>query len=191
MRRAREGDPDAFRVLVERYQGRAYRLALRILRNEESARDAVQEAFVKAYTSLGRFEERSSFFTWLYRLVTNQCIDMRRREHGERRVEWREGDVLEEAELPLAPELAPPELPVDEALRKELRGQLAEAIDALPEAARTTLLLREVDGLAYAEIAEVQGIPRGTVMSRLHYARRRLQELLRGAGVEAPGGDAR
>ncbi len=94
VRRARAGDHDAFRVLVERYQGRAYRLALRILRSEESARDAVQEAFVKAYTSLARFEERSSFFTWLYRLVTNQCIDMRRREHAERRVEWRDGDVV-------------------------------------------------------------------------------------------------
>jgi RNA polymerase sigma-70 factor (ECF subfamily) len=180
-------------VLVERYQGRAYRLALRILHSEEAARDAVQEAFVKAYTSLGRFEERSSFFTWLYRLVTNQCIDMRRREHAERRVEWREGDPLEEAALPLAPEaeLTVPVLPVDEALRKELRAQLAAAIDELPEAARETLLLREVDGLAYAEIAEVQGIPRGTVMSRLHYARRRLQELLRAVGVEAPQGGKR
>jgi len=188
VRRARAGDADAFRVLVERYQGRAYRLALRILRNEESARDAVQEAFVKAYTSLGRFEERSSFFTWLYRLVTNQCIDMRRREHAERRVEWREGDPLEEAALPLAPEaeLSAPALPVDEVERLQLREQLAAAIGKLPQAARETLLLREVDGLAYAEIAEAQGIPRGTVMSRLHYARRRLQELLRGAGVEAP-----
>jgi len=186
VRRARAGDADAFRVLVERYQGRAYRLALRILRNEESARDAVQEAFVKAYTSLGRFEERSSFFTWLYRLVTNQCIDMRRREHAERRVEWREGDPLEEAALPLAPEaeMSAPALPVDEVERLQLREQLAAAIGKLPQAARETLLLREVDGLAYAEIAEAQGIPRGTVMSRLHYARRRLQELLRGAGVE-------
>jgi RNA polymerase sigma-70 factor (ECF subfamily) len=190
VRRARAGDPRAFGVLVERYQGRAYRLALRILRSEEGARDAVQEAFVKAYTSLGRFEGRSSFFTWLYRLVTNQCIDMRRREHAERRADWSESEGLEEAALPIAAdaELAAPVLPVDEALRKELRTQLAEAIDALPEAARETLLLREVDGLSYAEIAEAQGIPRGTVMSRLHYARRRLQDLLRGAGVEAPGG---
>lgn len=173
-------------MLVERYQGRAFRLALRILRSDEAARDAVQEAFVKAYTSLGRFEERSSFFTWLYRLVTNQCIDMRRREHAERRVEWREGDLLEEAALPLAPEAeaAAPVLPSDEVERKQLREQLAAAIGQLPQAARETLLLREVDGLAYAEIAEAQGIPRGTVMSRLHYARRRLQELLRGAGVE-------
>ena len=172
-------------MLVERYQGRAYRQALRILRNEESARDAVQEAFVKAYTSLGRFEERASFFTWLYRLVTNQCIDMRRREHGDRRVEWREGDPLEEGALPLAPEAldTAPALPIDELARKQLRERMASAIGKLPDATRETLLLREVDGLAYAEIAEVQGIPRGTVMSRLHYARRKLSELLRGAGV--------
>ena len=189
MRRARAGDPEAFRFLVERYQGRAYRLALRILRSEEAARDAVQEAFVKAYTSLARFEERSSFFTWLYRLVTNQCIDMRRREHADRRVDWREDDPLEEAALHLAPEAegSLPELPVDAFARKELRAQLEAAIGALPEAARATLLLREVDGLSYAEIAAAQGIPRGTVMSRLHYARRRLQLALRAAGV-APGG---
>ena len=190
MRRARAGDHDAFRILVERYQGRAFRLALRILRSEEAARDAVQEAFVKAYTGLARFEERSSFFTWLYRLVTNQCIDMRRREHAERRVDWREAEApLDEAALRLAPEAegALPELPADAFARKELRERLDAAIGELPEAARATLLLREVDGLSYAEIAEAQGIPRGTVMSRLHYARRRLQLALREAGVE-PGG---
>jgi RNA polymerase sigma-70 factor (ECF subfamily) len=188
VRRARKGDHEAFRVLVERYQGRAYRLALRILRSEEAARDAVQEAFVKAYTSLSRFEERSSFFTWLYRLVTNQCIDMRRREHPERRVELREDDSLEDAALRVAPEVegALPELPEGALERQELREQLAAAIGELPEPARATLLLREVDGLSYAEIAEAQGIPRGTVMSRLHYARRKLQLALRAAGV-APG----
>jgi RNA polymerase sigma-70 factor, ECF subfamily len=189
VRRARAGDHQAFGVLVERYQGRAYRLALRILRSEEAARDAVQEAFVKAYTSLARFEERSSFFTWLYRLITNQCIDMRRREHAERRVEWREDDPLEDAVLHLAAEAegSLPELPVDAFARKELREQLEAAIRELPEAARATLLLREVDGLSYAEIAEAQGIPRGTVMSRLHYARRRLQLALRAAGVAPEG----
>jgi RNA polymerase sigma-70 factor (ECF subfamily) len=185
VRRSRNGDHDAFRVLVERYQGRAFRQAIRILRNEEAARDAVQEAFVKAYISLDRFEERASFFTWLYRLVTNQCIDMKRREHGDRRVDWREGDALEEGALPLAPEAldAAPASPIDEVARKEIRERMATAIEQLPETTRETLLLREVDGLAYAEIAAVQGIPRGTVMSRLHYARRKLSELLRGAGV--------
>ena len=191
VRRARAGDHEAFRVLVDRYQGRAYRLALRILRSEEAARDAVQEAFVKAYTSLARFEERSSFFTWLYRLVTNQCIDMRRREHAERRVEWRDEEALESSALRLAPgsEGLLPELPADALERKELGEHMETAIRALPEAARATLLLREVDGLSYAEIAEAQGIPRGTVMSRLHYARRKLQLALRAAGV-APGGSS-
>ena len=78
--RARAGDHDAFRVLVERYQGRAYRLALRVMRSEEAARDAVQEALLKAYSSLGRFEGRSSFSTWLSRLGRNQCLDASRRD---------------------------------------------------------------------------------------------------------------
>jgi RNA polymerase sigma-70 factor (ECF subfamily) len=189
VRRARGGDHEAFRTLVERYQGRAYRLAFRILRSEEEARDAVQEALLKAYTSLAGFEGRSSFFTWLYRLVTNQCIDMRRRGQGARRVEWSDGDPLEEDALRIAPdaEAALPALPEQVLERKELREQIARAIDALPDAARETLLLREVDGLSYAEIAELQGIPRGTVMSRLHYARRKVQQELRAAGA-APGG---
>jgi RNA polymerase sigma-70 factor (ECF subfamily) len=144
---------------------------------------------LKAYTSLAGFEGRSSFFTWLYRLVTNQCIDMRRRGQGARRVEWSEGDPLEEAALPLAPEAeaALPPLPEQALERKELGEHIARAIGALPEAARETLLLREVDGLSYAEIAEVQGIPRGTVMSRLHYARRKVQQELRAAGAVEGG----
>ena len=85
---ARGGDHDAFRVLVERYQGRAYRLALRVLRDEEQARDVVQEAFLKVYRSLDRFEGRSSFYTWLYRVVMNLCLDAKRRDRSDRHVEW-------------------------------------------------------------------------------------------------------
>ena len=95
-------------MLVERYQGRAYRLALRVLRDEEAARDAVQEAFVKAYTALARFEGRSSFFTWLYRLVMNQCLDARRRDKSGREVAYEEGggqELVPEASLELVPEV--------------------------------------------------------------------------------------
>jgi RNA polymerase sigma-70 factor (ECF subfamily) len=179
--RARGGDHEAFRVLVERYQGRAYALALRVLRDEEQARDAVQDAFLKVYRSLDRFEGRSSFYTWLYRLVMNVCLDLRRRDRSDRHLEWDEN--LGTEPMAGAAPLAGSEgslgfAPADEALRRELREQLAAAIDELPEAARETLVLREVEGLSYAEIAEALGIPKGTVMSRLHYARRRVREIL-------------
>ena len=187
--RARRGDPEAFRVLVERYQARAYRLALRVLRDEERARDAVQDAFLKAYVNLDRFEGRSSFYTWLYRLVMNLCLDARRRDHSSRIVETPEPADLDRLGSPDArppDEVAfreheqGPEAAFD---RGQLRAALGRAIDELPDAARETLILREVEGLSYAEIAAALDIPKGTVMSRLHYARRRVQELLRRAGV--------
>lgn len=187
IRRARAGDHDAFRMLVERYQGRAFRLALRVLRNEEPARDAVQEAFIKAYASLARFEGRSSFYTWLYRLVVNQCLDFKRRERADRHVEW-DGDSAEVAAALPSPEVQGVAFgPAAEVMRKELRREVAKAIEQLPANARDTLMLREVDGLRYAEIARLLGIPKGTVMSRLHYARKRVQQILLEAGVVEDG----
>ena len=181
--RARNGDHEAFRTLVERYQGRAYRLAARLLGDPELARDAVQEGFLKAYGSLDRFEGRSGFYTWLYRLVFNLCIDMKRRDRSNRHVEW-DDEVAKEAASGSA-DPAMPE-PGADLSRRELRQALSRAIGQLPEDARRTLLLREVDGLSYAEIAKALGIPKGTVMSRLHHARRRVRQLLIQAGaVEA------
>ena len=178
IRRAQAGDPDAYRVLVERYQGRAFRLALRVLKDEDAAQDAVQEAFLKAWNALPKFEGRARFFTWLYRLVMNQCLDQKRRDKSDRHTAYEEGGVVE-AELS---EVPPPEVegvgfaaPAAEVARKELRARLAEAIEKLPDNARETLLLREVEGLSYAEIATTLDIPKGTVMSRLHYARKQLQ----------------
>ena len=188
VQKARAGDHQAFRVLVERYQGRAYGLALRVLRDEEAARDAVQDAFLKAYGSLDRFEGRSSFYTWLYRIVMNLCLDRKRRDRSDREVEWNDevatGLEQEGALAGEAPDVA--------AERRELRELITEAIATLPEDARRTIQLREIDGLSYQEIAAALGIPKGTVMSRLHYARRRLQEALRAAGVDplAEGGPA-
>lgn len=179
------GDRDAFRLLVERYQGRAHRLALRILRDEDQANDAVQEAFVKAYNNLAKFERRSAFFTWLYRLVKNQCLDMLRRDRSSRAVEWEEGSLAEaEASFAETPEVDGVVFgPAAERMRGELREKINAAIAQLPVAARETLVLREVEGLSYAEIAEALGIPKGTVMSRLFYARRQLQKLLIESGV--------
>jgi RNA polymerase sigma-70 factor (ECF subfamily) len=186
--KARAGDHQAFRVLVERYQGRVYGLALRVLRNEDAARDAVQDGFLKAYGSLDRFEGRSSFYTWLYRIVMNQCLDRKRRDRSDREVEWNDevATGLEEHGAMAAT------APDDAAERSELREVLGRAIAELPEDARRTIQLREIDGLSYKEISAALGIPKGTVMSRLHYARRRLQQALRAAGVDplAEGGTA-
>ncbi len=186
------GNRDAFAVLVERYQGRAFRLALRVLRNEESARDAVQDAFLKAYSALSRFQGRSSFYTWLYRLVMNQCLDMKRRDKSDRHVEWEdEGTGEASADSLLPPEVAGVRFePAASMMRQQLRERITEAIGRLPDGPRETLILREVDGLSYAEIAEAQKIPKGTVMSRLHYARKQLQAYLIEMGV-AVRADAR
>ena len=185
--RAKRGDHEAFRVLVERYQGRAYGLALRVLRDEEQARDAVQDAFLKVYGSLGKFEGRSGFYTWLYRLVMNVCLDMKRRDRSGRHVEWEEERAVEIAQgaEALAPGSADPGRGAPETVleRSQLREVMGRAIQALPDSARRTLELREIDGLSYAEIAKALGVPKGTVMSRLYYARRRVQAALVEAGV--------
>jgi RNA polymerase sigma-70 factor (ECF subfamily) len=184
--RARAGDHGAFQTLVERYQGRVFALARRILRDPERARDAVQEGFLKAYAGLPRFQGRSGFYTWLYRLVFNQCIDMKRRDRSAAHEEW-DDEVAREvapgadaAPLPLRTELAEPARAYD---RAKLRISLAQAIESLPADARRTLVMREIDGLSYAEIARALDIPKGTVMSRLHYARRRVREILAASGA--------
>lgn len=179
--RARRGDHGAFQVLVERYQGRALRLAQRVLKDEERARDAVQEAFLKVYRSLDRFEGRSSFYTWLYRLVLNLCLDMRRRDRSDREVEW-----TEERAHPAEPSEGGPGAsleagdggPVGALERAQIRERVAAAIEQLPGMQRETLILREVEGLSYQEIAEALEISKGTVMSRLHYARKKVAKIL-------------
>jgi len=182
--RARQGDPEAFRVLVERYQGRAYGQALRMLGDPERARDAVQEGFLRAYRGLPRFQGRSAFYTWLYRLMFNVCIDAKRRDRSGLQVEWDDAVARElPADVEEGPQLRVAPGPEEALERAELGSVLREAIDQLPGDARRTLLLREVDGLSYAEIAQALEIPTGTVMSRLHYARRQLREHLVDTGI--------
>ena len=164
--RAREGDRDAFRVLVERYEGRVYAIAFGLVGHREDARDVVQEALFKAYRMLGGFRGESSFYTWLYRIVVNVAIDLRRKERP---------SPLEAPDR-LADEGA--ESPADAAYRQELRTAIRTAVEALPAEQRAVIVLRELEGLSYAEIAEVEQVPIGTVMSRLFYARRKLQAAL-------------
>ncbi len=172
--RARKGDRQAFGVLVERYQRRVVGVVLAVVHNPEDAVELAQETFVRAYQNLAKFEERSSFSTWLYRIAVNLAIDWRRREG--RHVTLRGEEA--ESELGRIPS------EVGDSFREVAQGETAEkirqALDELTAEQRSVILLREVEGLSYDEIAEVMQCPRGTVMSRLFYARSRLRELLKG-----------
>jgi len=184
-----QGDRDAYRMLVERYQDRMLRTALEILRNEHDAEDVVQESFVKAFLSLDKFKGDSSFFTWLYRITYNMAVDLKRRsqrrggEHFEYKEHFgvsTEGDSQSsQPEAPSAVANHTVEGPHEALVRKQTGSKLEEAFAQLSDEHRAVITLREVDGLDYEEIAQALDIPRGTVMSRLFYARKVLQRVLR------------
>jgi RNA polymerase sigma-70 factor (ECF subfamily) len=168
-----KGDRVAFDELFLRYRSVAYRVAYRLLGHEADALDAVQDGFVNALTHLDRFGGRSSFKTWLMRVVCNAALDIGRQRKRDERV-------------PQAPRDAPPEHygaddlpPADSGLlREDLRKTINAALARLPEPQRQTFVLHVEGELTYREVADALGISIGTVMSRLYYARHRLQELL-------------
>jgi RNA polymerase sigma-70 factor (ECF subfamily) len=173
--RSARGDREAFGLLVRRHQDRVFNVAYQILRNREDALDVAQDAFVKAFASLSDFKGEASFTTWVHRITVNLAIDTLRRR---RRLDPAPFDdqraVAEDAESGLAgPD--DPSLAVEV---RQVRALLDQGIRALPPAQRAVLVLREVEGLTYEEIAGVVGCSLGTVMSRLFYARRRLAQLL-------------
>ncbi len=178
---ARAGSHAAFEELVRRYSERAFRAAYRVLHSPEAAEDVLQEAFLKAYRGLRRFECRSGFYTWLYRIVVNLALDRRRRDRAGSTTEWEDRVVAEVDARATLPQGSDPELV---SRRREVRELVARGIETLPDAQRTVLLLREVDGLSYGEIAEAMRISKGTVMSRLHYARRKMLAFLKQHGVD-------
>lgn len=175
--RAVDGERAAFGELVERYQKRVYSVAYGILRSREDAWDVAQEAFVKAYRNLDRFEGQSSFFTWMYRITYNLSIDHYRSKGRRDVISVGEQDHLERAlEREGRPVFTTD--PGDMTDRAELTRVLHEAMSKLSDKHRAIIVLREVEGLSYEEIANVLGIKVGTVMSRLFHARKNLQALL-------------
>jgi len=178
IRLAQEGERGAFDVLVERYQKRVYSVAYGMVNDPEHALDVTQEAFVKAYQSIASFVGRSNFYTWLYRITFNSAIDFIRREQRDKSVSYEDGAKLDDA--PVSGDSLLRRLPSpDSAVRRsEIRDAVMKAVDTLPEEQRAAILLREVHGLSYKEIADVLKCSKGTVMSRLHYARHKLQKLL-------------
>lgn len=181
VRRAKRGDHKAFRTLMERYRRKVYSIAYGMVRDPEAALDISQEVFIKVHRYLGSFQGSSSFYTWLYRISINLSIDYLRKQGRHEAVDYddmllrREPDDAEAMVMPTMLDVDP-----QKALdRRELGRQLAKAFEKLSEKHRAVLLLREVEGLSYEEIAKVLKIHKGTVMSRLHHARKNLQLALK------------
>lgn len=175
--RIRAGDGGAFSRLVQRYQRRIQQLALSFVRNEHDAQEVVQDAFLRVHLGLGSFRGTSSFYTWLYRIVVNLAIDAKRRPYRQR-VGWESiaerADDSRSLELPRIVNSDP-----HEAMRQtELDQRLTAALTHLAPYHRAVIVMREVDGMSYREMAEYLHISKGTVMSRLFHARRRLQRTL-------------
>ena len=176
--RGKAGDRDALHALAERYQRRVLGVVVGMVRNPEDAREVVQETFVRAFRNLDAFKGDSSFYTWLYRIAVNLAIDLQRKEAKRTTVEYDETQPTGQATLAFGGKTRG-EDPFETVRSRELGDKIFEAIEDLTPDHRAVILLREIDGLSYEEISQVLGCSLGTVMSRLHYARKKLQAKLK------------
>lgn len=171
---AQQGDRDSMRVLVERYQDRLVAVVVGMVRNHDDALEVVQETYIKAFRNLDGFRGQSSFYTWIYRIAVNQAIDLKRRESRRVSVEFDEvlppGGVDEWSQSSVGGNDT-----FSRVRNRELVAKVYEAMESLTPDHRAVIILREVDGLSYEEISDAVGCSLGTVMSRLHYARKALQ----------------
>ena len=176
------GDTRAFEFLFDKYREKVYGIAFRYARNREDALEVTQDVFLRAYLGLAKFKTDSKFFTWLYRITVNRAIDFTR----SRRVQPLVG--VEASAMDALGEVpgrrSPPPDPVVQAQDKELEERVLESVEQLSEKHRTVFLLHACEDLSYKEIADVVGCSLGTVMSRLFYARKKLQEILAKQGLD-------
>lgn len=178
--RYRKGEKRAFEILVKRYQRKVYALACGIVQNPEDALDVAQESFVKVHRYIDKFQGSSSFYTWLYRIVVNLCIDLLRRRGKAYGVEYddtidRSGHVFStEAIVPSRLGTNPSKVLQD----KEILAAIQQGLEQLSPKHRAVLIMREIEGLSYREMARIMQCSKGTIMSRLFHARKRMQAYL-------------
>jgi RNA polymerase sigma-70 factor (ECF subfamily) len=170
-----KGRGEAFSELVRRYQDRLYNAVFRFLDDAQDAQDVTQEAFISAWQALARFKGDSKFFTWIYRIAINHAIDLKRKHRVSQGTEIRLNDELQ----PIASPSSPPEAAVEQ--REEVE-KLRKALNLLSNEHRLVLILKDLDGMKYEEMAETLDVPIGTIRSRLHRARLELRQILERQG---------
>ena len=180
VKQCQAGDPEAFDQLVGRYRTRVFGMIYNMVHNEQDAWDLAQDSFLKAWKSIAGFRGQSSFYTWIYRIVTNVTIDwLRKKQVKGFGAEF--DDTIQLKEIDPASRTVPKAgaLPHQRMERREIRARIDEAIAQLSPEHRAVILMKETEDMQYHEIAEALGCSIGTVMSRLFYARKKLQNLLR------------
>ena len=170
--RCQQGDQEALKGIFEKYQKKVYRIAYGVVRQREEALDIVQEVFIKLFRSIKNFKGRSQFYTYLYRMTMNTAID-----HARKTGKQPMSSLNEEGSY--QPSDEPEKGPERVLLQKELEEKVKMAMEKLPAEQRVAIIFKDVEGLSYQEMAEAMGCSIGTVMSRLHYGRKRMQELLK------------
>jgi len=173
----KNGNERAYRQLVEKYQVKLRNVAYGITLDVEESADIIQDVFLKAYMGIKKFKGESSLYTWLRRITINESLNWVRK--WKRRFKWQHQSLDQEdgSSLDLKSEEAGPESAMSS---RQVAGILKEGLDKLPEKARAVLVLKEVEGLSYEEIGDTLGINKGTVSSRIFYAREKLREYLKG-----------
>lgn len=180
VKRCQAGETEAFDELITRYRTRIFAMIYNMVHNEQDAWDLAQDSFIKAWKSIKRFRGRSSFYTWIYRIVMNVTIDwLRKKQVKGAGIEF--DDAIQLREVNPASKTLPKAdpLPYERMERTEVRARIDHAIAQLSPEHRAVILMKETEGMQYHEIAEALGCSIGTVMSRLFYARKKLQNLLR------------
>jgi len=177
--RCQQGDQEALKEIFDKYHKKVYSIAYGVVRQREDALDVVQEVFIKLFRSIKNFKGRSNFYTYLYRMVMNTAIDHKRKAGKQFMSSLNEEGSFEPSD---EAERGPERI----LLQKELEERVKLAMDKLPDEQKAALIFRDVEGLSYQEMAEAMGCSIGTVMSRLHYGRKRMQESLKDY-VKLPG----
>ncbi|WDV47300.1 sigma-70 family RNA polymerase sigma factor [Clostridiaceae bacterium M8S5] len=175
IKRCQKGDIDAFEILIESYEKIAYNIALKMIKNREDAMDVSQEAFIKVYKSINKFNFQASFSTWLYRIVVNTCIDFLKKEKKDLSID----STIKTEDGEIKSQIADTKNTPERILEKKLTRELVHnSINELSEIHKVAIILRDIHGFSYEEIAEITQTGKGTVKSRINRARIALKKII-------------